>query len=434
MWSCTSVLVLASVLAAIATSAQSIELPFASILSSSTKSGRKQGIIHEFVNVTFDFTGSPWGSAEAAKAAGWYTMENNVVTGVNEYNGTIYVCIPRWRRGVPATLTEVVPGENGAQPYLRAWPSWDFNTNPTTGVRYVQSIWIDQEKGWMYIIDTGRENFFSANLSTAVNGHAKLTIMDIPTKTVVKHIVFPDSIFPVNSSFLNDIVLDAKRNVAYMSDTNTAGHGAVVMHDFNTGHSARFSGPSTLAEPWYKIHILNVSYPINNPVDGITLSDDGNTLFYSVIEGPYLFKLDAAVFRNPNSTTADIQATVQNITRKASFSDGLRTLPMPPITINGKNYEHNRVAYGAIGHCAVHIVDMYTNGTEQVVIGDSQVKHSDEDLQWVDTFAFVPTPGFRYQGTLYFTSNRLQRYFARNWDLSGGEGANMRIFRFDYGL
>lgn len=179
----------------------------------------------------------------------------------------------------------------------------------------------------MYVIDAGRENFFAADPGIVVNGPARLIVLDIETHETKYSHVFAEDVFFPDSSFLNDIVVDERRNVAYMSDTNVAGKGALVMHDMSTGRSLRFSGPSTLAQPWYHVTVLNVTYPMNSPADGIALSQDGDVLFYSVIEGASLFALDAGVFRGPQSTAQQVQATVQNVTQKASFSDGLRVLP-----------------------------------------------------------------------------------------------------------
>lgn len=389
--------------------------------------------LYEFVNVTYDFRDSPWHSAANATEAGAYVIENNIITGVNEYMDMVFVCVPRWRPGVPSTLNVVIPpGPGESQPVLKAWPSWEFNLET---VRYVQSVWVDQKQGQMYVIDAGRENFFSGNPDDVVNGYAKLLVLDIESQRVVYSYTFADDIFSTNSSFLNDVVVDESRRIAYMSDTNVAGLGGVVMHDLNTGHTLRFDGPSTLADPWYTTKVLNVSYSFNSPADGITLSSDGDKLFYSVIEGVSLFSLDAAVFRDPSSTKGDVQDTVQNVTQKASFSNGLHILPARSINEDGTVYTLDRLAYGSIGACGIRIVDMkrkagsHGSGADSVV-RDNEVLQNDTSLQWTDTFAYVPFGD--YSGALYFTTNRLQRYFVRNWDPSGGEGANMRVFRVDY--
>jgi len=86
-----------------------ITCAFACIIGDCKALGERNSALYEFVNVTYDFAGSQWGSAANATVKGAYIIENNVIAGVNEYKGTVFVCVPRWRPGVPSTLNAIVP-------------------------------------------------------------------------------------------------------------------------------------------------------------------------------------------------------------------------------------------------------------------------------------------------------------------------------------
>ena len=76
-------------------------------------------LVAEFVSVNYNWTGSPWGSREAAIASGAFIPENNVITGVAVFRDTVFVTVPRWRRGVPSTLNRL-----GAYGLLEPFPGW----------------------------------------------------------------------------------------------------------------------------------------------------------------------------------------------------------------------------------------------------------------------------------------------------------------------
>ena len=57
-----------------------------------------------------------------------------------------------------------------------------------------------------------------------------------------------------NSSFLNDVVVDMERCVAYISDAQAV-DGAIIVVDMDTHTSARFSSAATQRDPSYVSHI-----------------------------------------------------------------------------------------------------------------------------------------------------------------------------------
>lgn len=62
-----------------------------------------------------------------------YIVENNLPLGLEAYEDRIFVTIPRWRKGVPATLTWVPKNPTERSPLLQPYPNWSYHT----GSKYI---------------------------------------------------------------------------------------------------------------------------------------------------------------------------------------------------------------------------------------------------------------------------------------------------------
>ena len=138
-----------------------------------------------------------------------FIVENCLLAGINvDRNANIYVTVPRWKNGVPATLNKLVM-EQGSY-LLQPFPDWDMQREGVDGdLQNVQSMTIDKSNR-MWIIEVGRRNFYT--IVPDVAAAAGVWLVDLSTNAVLDKYYFPESIVSHDNSFLNDIVVDDTLN------------------------------------------------------------------------------------------------------------------------------------------------------------------------------------------------------------------------------
>lgn len=200
--------------------------------------------------VTLNFTFDEVHTYDSYIAEGKFIPENCAIAGINvDNNGDIYLTVPRWLPGIPATLNKL----DIVTKLLTPFPSFDVQDEGEEGdLQNVQSMTIDSKRR-MWVIEVGRRNFFAKNPREVVNAAAGIWTIDLVTAEVIDKFYFPEDVVSYDNSFLNDIVLDESRGLAYLSDA--MGDGAIVVYDCFQRTSRRYSGVSTQADPNYAMVI-----------------------------------------------------------------------------------------------------------------------------------------------------------------------------------
>jgi hypothetical protein len=385
----------------------------------------------EFLTVDYDWTGSGYANSSDAQRAGAFIPSSNLVTGINFYKNTTFLCVPRWRSGVPSTLNTLEFDAATGAPLLKPYPNWEWQR---TVLHYVQAVYVDRIRGNLWIIDTGRENFYNNDTSTIQNRAASLIVLNIDSGDVVYNTTFADEIFAYNSSFLNDIRVDASGTRAFMTDTNLAGNGAVVVLDITSGYVRRVTNPTMLIQPGYIVDVGGELFPgVQAPSDGIGLAPDGSALYYSVITGSHLFRVPTDMLFDSSATDAAIYAATSILFNKSTSSDG-----MDVVDVSDLNDESAPPTWAAIYGDFVHdALALLTFGSQQaaVSVGDgtssiSSLTQSQQRMEWVDTIIADKNPRDVLGSiVVYFTSNRLPQYVTWTMDFSGAKGSNMRVWK-----
>ncbi|KAK7442838.1 major royal jelly protein [Colletotrichum acutatum] len=268
----------------------------------------------------------------------------------------------------------------------------NFTTTPPAGANYknyligVQSVVIDSADR-LWILDTGRVLTPQGVLVPASVGGAKLVGVNLTTNSVIKTIVFPNTVaYP--DTYLNDVRFDldpsltsSGEGVAYITDSSSEGRTGLIVVDLGSGESWRHLDGSPyvqgdrqfLAFIWgrelYANQAGNRAGHLTFGADGIALGKDGKTLYFGGVGNRYLYSIPTERLRD-NSPTSEIQAQAAVVTEsQRGLSDGFET------DTNGFIY-HGNFEQNAINFFNPE------NGTDQVFLRDPRIN-------WADTVSLA---------------------------------------------
>jgi sugar lactone lactonase YvrE len=243
-------------------------------------------------------------------------------------DGRIFLSFPRVdATPAPATLAELIDGK--PVPF----PDELVNTiDPTDEAhRFVSVHGIALGPGnRLLALDTGATAFDRCDPSAA-----KLFVIDLERNAIVHAIGFPhgqgiphDVVLP--TSYLNDLVIDytrGKAGYAFISDSSPLGPNAIVVVDLDSGRSWRRLNKdrSVRPQPVAGFGIGTEAGPIEAPpgVDGIALSPDARTLWWTPLGSYALFSIDVDILCD---TLADPETVARHVVQHDTrdfASDGL---------------------------------------------------------------------------------------------------------------
>ena len=235
------------------------------------------------------------------------------VTGIAvSKDARLFANFPRWSNDYKYAVVEVMP-DSSTKPFPdETWNSWK-DKDPDVGSKFlcVQSVTID-DTGALWALDSG-----SPGMQGVLPGGAKLVKMDIDTDKIRQVIPFGADVCPAKS-YLNDVRVDTGRQIAYISES---GVGAIIVVDLKTGKARR-----TLDQDSSVMAEKNVTLTIDGKevltaekkkpqfnCDGIALSPDNEYVYYQALMGATLYRVPAAVLRDPNSTASQQSKAVEKI-------------------------------------------------------------------------------------------------------------------------
>jgi sugar lactone lactonase YvrE len=316
-----------------------------------------------------------------------FRSEGLQVTGVGvSRTGRVFVNFPRWSGPYAMALGEVKPDGT-----LKPWPTpaWNaFSPDPSVpatgpeatpeGDRFVcvQSVTVDdQDRVW--VLDPASPRFAGV---VRHSGGPKLVSFELKAgerpEASAKVYHFDELVAPDNS-YLNDVRVDTRRQVAYVTDS---GRGGLVVLDLKTGNARRVldGHPSVMADAGVvpvvegrELRFFESGVPAQIHSDGIALSPDGEWVYYQALTGRRLHRVPTGVLRDASSTREAVEASVEDL-GETVVTDGMEM------------DDAGNVYFSALEKDAVWV--RRPDGTVEQLIADKR-------LAWPDSFAIGPAPG-----------------------------------------
>lgn len=249
-----------------------------------------------------------------------FTDSTFQLTGVAvSKSNRVFTNYPRWSTTYKYALVEV-GANNTVTPYPNAaWNTWDVEKGGDKMGHFlcVQAVVIDDENT-MWVVDAGYEHNAAGN-----DKGQKLVKINLKNNSVAR--VYP--LHPATSakSYANDVRVDTKKKIAYLTNSN---EGGIIIVDLVSGQVRqvlRATSVTTAAEYSFTRNgevLLRNGTPFRVHSDGIALSADAEQLYFKALTDDRLFKVAT---KDLNDTTLRDEALLQKVNFLGNFTttDGM---------------------------------------------------------------------------------------------------------------
>jgi sugar lactone lactonase YvrE len=304
-----------------------------------------------------------------------FSRHQPIGLGVSQEN-RIFVTFPKSLDNYDYGLAEIIKGERRPYPNTE-WNKWDSLKAQTRFIN-VQALFVDQTNT-LWVLDPA-----SPAGQRAIPEGIKLVKINLETNQIEKVYRFTD--LPRERTALNDVQVDSRQQVAYLSDP---GRAAIVVLDLNSGMSRTVleNDKSTKADPNFILTIEEKevrdsrSNPFRSNVNGIALTHDFRYLYFRPITQTKLYRIETKYLTDTGLSPAELASHVE--------------------VVGETGVSHGMMADKA-GN--VYLTDSPDKSIRYVTPnGQLKTLVQDDRLLWPDSF------GIGTDGYLYVTAAQIQR-------------------------
>ncbi|XP_050511655.1 protein yellow-like isoform X1 [Diabrotica virgifera virgifera] len=218
-------------------------------------------------------------------------IDVDVYYNTREWEGNkIFVTVPRFQLGVPATLGTLSAKTFNGNPVLKPYPNWNWHRNPERCNRdriiSVYRVQVD-ECGRLWVLDTGI-------LLQTIICPPQILVFDLQTDTLIHRYEIPSNQYESRSILVTPVIeiLDSynycQNTFAYFADCQTY---SIVVYDLKNYRSWRVTDKTMYPYPDYGTYnVQGDSFELMDGILGMSLSpySDGGQrkLFYHGMSSP----------------------------------------------------------------------------------------------------------------------------------------------------
>lgn len=233
---------------------------------------------------------------------GEFIQSNVIPLGIERWRDRLFISTPRWKKGVPATLSTVPIDARTESPNLEPYPNWDWhNAVNCTGFTSLFRMNIDH-CGIMWALDSGQIEPFgdTRNLCPPT-----LFAINVNTDTVIGRYPIPSE-FVLDNSLITNLVVDSRDSRCrdlhvYIADAWR--FGLIVFRDEDKAFW-RFNHYSFYPEPLLSNYTLHgVNFQWSDGLFGMSLGkvqQGDRPLFYHAMSSSLEFVIKTSVIRDPS--------------------------------------------------------------------------------------------------------------------------------------
>jgi sugar lactone lactonase YvrE len=302
-------------------------------------------------------------------------------------DGRLFTNYPRWSATYQFGVVEI---RNGRQklPFpdqkTNAWdPSASIDSHGNRvgdkdGVKWicVQAVYVDHDNN-LWVVDPA-----SPFQKGVFAGKQKLVRIDLSTNKIDRTY----SLVGVtdDQSYLNDVRVDTKSQIAYMTNSS---EGGLVIVDLQSGKARQVlqGTRSVISSPKYTFFlegnmVRKMGAPFHVNSDGIALTPDGKYLYYKPLTDDYLYRIQTAYL---NDTTMDAGVLASKVETIGNFA-----------VTDGMEFDRKGNLY---------LGDIANNAIVRIDTGNHvQILASDKRLIWPDSYQITD------DGYLYVSCSQIQ--------------------------
>ncbi|XP_017753652.1 PREDICTED: protein yellow [Eufriesea mexicana] len=247
-----------------------------------------------------------WPSNDTKLLFPGYKQEDNLPLGLEITSTRIFVTVPRWRRGVVASLNYFNINDTRESPTLIPYPSWEAHQYEGDSVPEIISTFrIRADRcDRLWVLDTGFTDILD---SPEQQAPPALLIYDLKTDRLLRKFVVPEDQKTSDSLFANIAVEDysCEDTYAYLGDLGGPG---LVVYSWRMGKSWLVKHHFFQPDPQGgEFNVSGISFKWTDGLFGMSLAstNDGySTMYFHPLSSTMEYSVSTKLLRDPEQATS----------------------------------------------------------------------------------------------------------------------------------